>query len=180
MTSPTLAFSKNFSLGQRARAMARYAAAVRLLQADPANIARIHGTMAGGMVRYRLLTNTTPRRLTPFALEWIAAYKGKVASVDEVTAWCQPPSPKPVKAPSILATMADHPELWLFIHRPALDKLRPTPFWLLTWLGAHRDTRPVDAIASAVGWSAEAVSIALRAIRDAGYTVDIVGESAAD
>lgn len=185
MTSPTLAFSKNFSLGQRKRAMARYAAVIRLLQADPAAITRVHGTTTGGMARYGLMTNTTPRRLTPFALEWITAYTGPVVPLDDVTAWGSPapvrkPAPQSNPIVSILTQMVAAPHTWIHVHAPAIDALTPEAFWLMCWLQRHRECVTLSDIALEVGWSAEAVSIALRAIRDAGYVVDVVGESAAD
>lgn len=192
-----LTFPKTYTLKQKTRAMSKYAAAIRLLQSDPAAIARIHGTMAAGMARHGLLSNHFPRTVTPFGSEWAADYDGPIADVSEITPDENAPRGSRYRANRVdvskglfrgghptghsgTSTIMMSPRNWIFVHIPALQKLEPYPFYLLAWLGSHRDTRTVDAIASAVGWSAEAVSIALRAIRDAGYTVDIVGESAAD
>lgn len=197
MTAPTLAFPKTYTLRQKTHAMSRYAAVIRLLQSDPAAIARVHGTMAASMARHGLLTDHFPRTVTPLGIKWVDAYDGPVADVTEITPDENARRGSRYRANRIdvskgmfrggkptgqsgTSTIMMSPRNWIFVHIPALQKLEPYPFWLLAWLGSHRDVRTVDAIVAAVGWSAEAVSIALRAIRDAGYVVDVVGESAAD
>lgn len=186
MTAPVLTFSKGYSLRQKEVAMSRYAAVIRLLLDNPHYTRQIHGALLAGMARHGLVSNHLAREVTAKGRAWYAAYDGLIADPSEVTMLTLPASrrgpakAKPNTPTTILKTMTEHPDVWLFIHRPALDKLSPIPFYLLTWLGAHTTVRTIDAIAAGVGWSAEAVSIALRAIRDAGYTVDIVGESAAD
>ena len=186
MTAPVLAFGLGYSQAEKDRLQSRYAAALRYLLDHPDNALEVNGNVMKGLARHGLVTATIPRTVTPAGQAWAAAYDGPIAPCDDILVSYVTRSRKrpgryqnPVIT-SILNQIASAPHLWLFVHRPALDKLAPRPFWLLSWLSAHRDTRTVDAIASAVGWSAEAVAIALRAIRDAGYVVDIVGESAAD
>ena len=185
MTAPTLAFSKNFSLGQRKRAMARYAAVIRFLQKDPSNITRIHGTTTGGMARYGLMTNTTPRRLTPFALEWIAAYTGPVAPLDDVTTWGSPAPVRPQPQPrdpivSILSQMVAAPHTWIHVHAPAIDALTPEAFWLMCWLQRHRECVTLSDIALSVGWAHDVTADRLARIAAAGYAVPVVLHAAAD
>ena len=185
MSAPTLAFSKNFSAGQRNRAMARYAAVIRFLQKDPANITRIHGTTTGGMARYGLMTNTTPRRLTPFALEWIAAYSGPVAPLDDVTTWGSPtpvrkPAPQSNPIVSILTQMVAAPHTWIHVHAPAIDALTPEAFWLLCWLQRHRECVTLSDIALEVGWAHDVVAGRLAQIAAAGYAVPVVLHAVGD
>lgn len=185
MNVPTLSFGRGYSLAKIARAQSRYAAALRYLLDHPGKTTEVNGNLQAALARHDLMTSVYPRTVTSKGRTWLDAYTGPVAPlsdilVSHVTNGRKRPGRYRYTPSTMLATMAEHPELWLFIHRPALDKLPPCPFWLLTWLGAHRDVRTVDGIASAVGWSMDAVRIALRAIRDAGYTVEVAGESAAD
>lgn len=185
MTAPTLHFGRGYSLAKIARAEARYAAALRYLLDNPHNTSEVNGNLQAALARHGLMTAFYPRTITAAGRAWLDAYTGPLAPfaeilVSTVTKERKRPGRYRHTPSTMLATMLEHPDVWLFLHKPALDKLSPRPFWLLAWMSANTTVRTVSDIAAAVGWSAEAVSIALRAIRDAGYTVDVAGESAAD